>query len=135
MGATPTPLTVTVSVPDHRDQPDEIERYRLCRELAHRIEVIVGDPAYGDIGVTFDSGGLLGSVGYHRQCDIVLPHGAFCTLISGHEAPCTGKELGDPIEQCYACWSAPRYPEDAQAQRHALLHRAHVTAQRRRAAQ
>lgn len=65
---------------------------------------------------------------YRRQCDVVLPGGDFCTLVELHRAPCTGEVLPDPVEECYWCWTAPRYPLDGRAQNHYDLHRAKVRA-------
>lgn len=62
--------------------------------------------------------------GYQRQCDVVLPPGGYCTLVLGHEAPCDSAVLPLPVEECYLCWAAPRYPLDGLAQRHAEAHKA-----------
>lgn len=60
--------------------------------------------------------------GYQRQCDVQQAIGDYCTLVLGHGAPCDPADLPQPIEECYRCWAAPRYPLDGAVQRHAELH-------------
>jgi hypothetical protein len=61
--------------------------------------------------------------GYQRQCDVQVSRGDYCNLVLGHRAPeCDASNLPSPVEECYRCWAAPRYPLDGAVQRHAERH-------------